>query len=61
MIIELGFSGKITIELGIHTPATWFFNHFAKQLDHVQNITCTINEVNVHHGHDWYAHDIVKQ
>ncbi|KAE9605318.1 hypothetical protein Lal_00024953 [Lupinus albus] len=57
----MGVSGKLNTEIGIKTQAEKFFSLFAKQLQHVQNISDRIHEAKVHEGHDWYHHDSVKE
>ncbi|TKY73101.1 MLP protein 43 [Spatholobus suberectus] len=56
----MALTGKITTELGIHTPAAKFFNLFAKQLHHVKNVTDRIHDGKVHHGDDWHSSESVK-
>ncbi|KAK7273865.1 hypothetical protein RIF29_14929 [Crotalaria pallida] len=56
----MALSGKVTIEIGIQTPATEFFNLFGKQLHDVQHVTDTVHEGKLHHGDDWHSPDSVK-
>ncbi|KAJ1425397.1 START-like domain superfamily [Sesbania bispinosa] len=56
----MALTGKVTTELGIYTSASKFFNLFAKQLHHVQNVTDRIHEGKMHHGDDWHDTETIK-
>jgi len=53
-------SGKIITEIGVHATAEKWFNLFATQLHHVQNLTDTIHGTRLHHGEDWHHNDSIK-
>ncbi|ESW05488.1 hypothetical protein PHAVU_011G183500 [Phaseolus vulgaris] len=52
--------GKISTEIGVHATAAKWFNLFATQLHHVQNLTDHIHGTRLHEGEDWHHHETVK-
>ncbi|RDX99625.1 MLP-like protein 43, partial [Mucuna pruriens] len=56
----MSLAGKISIEFGVQATATKWFNLFAKQLHHVQNLTDRVHETKLHHGDDWHHKESIK-
>jgi hypothetical protein len=52
--------GKLTTELGIKSSADKFYNLFASQLHHVQNICDGVHGTKIHEGEDWHDTETVK-
>ncbi|TKY68508.1 MLP protein [Spatholobus suberectus] len=52
--------GKISTEIGVHATAAKWFNLFATQLHHVQNLTDRVHGTKLHHGDDWHHNESVK-
>ncbi|KAG5001017.1 hypothetical protein AAZX31_08G226600 [Glycine max] len=52
--------GKISTEIGVHATAAKWFNLFATQLHHVQNLTDRVHETKLHHGDDWHHNESIK-
>ncbi|RZB65697.1 MLP-like protein 43 [Glycine soja] len=56
----MSLAGKISIEIGVHASAAKWFNLFATQLHHVQNLTERVHETKLHHGDDWHHNESIK-
>ncbi|XP_027908837.1 MLP-like protein 43 [Vigna unguiculata] len=54
-------AGKITTEIGVHATAAKWFNLFAKQLHHVQNLAERVHGTKLHRGQDWHHPESIKQ
>ncbi|TKY68574.1 MLP protein 43 [Spatholobus suberectus] len=52
--------GNISTEIGVHATAAKWFNLFATQLHHVQNLTDRVHGTKLHHGDDWHHNESVK-
>ncbi|RDY11494.1 MLP-like protein 43 [Mucuna pruriens] len=52
--------GKISTEIGVHATAAKWFNLFAKQLHHVQNLTDRVHGTKLHRGNDWHHSETIK-
>ncbi|WVZ02099.1 hypothetical protein V8G54_022905 [Vigna mungo] len=53
-------SGKISTEIRVHATAEKWFNLFATQLHHVQNLTDRVHGTKLHHGEDWHHNESIK-
>ncbi|TKY68509.1 MLP protein 43 [Spatholobus suberectus] len=56
----MSLSAKISIEIGVRATAAKWFNLFAAQLHHVQNLTDRVHGTKLHHGDDWHHNESVK-
>ncbi|KAL2347408.1 hypothetical protein Fmac_001408 [Flemingia macrophylla] len=56
----MSLAGKITSEIGVHATADKWFNLFATQLHHVQNLTDNVHATKLHHGNDWHHNESIK-
>nr|ACU16259.1 unknown [Glycine max] len=56
----MSLAGKITTEIGVHATAAKWFNLFATQLHHVQNLTDRVHGTKLHQGEDWHHNETVK-
>ncbi|KAK7405730.1 hypothetical protein VNO78_07338 [Psophocarpus tetragonolobus] len=52
--------GKISTEIGVHASAEKWFNLFAKQLHHVQNLCDRVHQTKLHQGEDWHHNESIK-
>ncbi|KAL2347444.1 hypothetical protein Fmac_001444 [Flemingia macrophylla] len=52
--------GKISTEIGVHATAEKWFNLFATQLHHVQNLTDRVHRTELHRGDDWHHNESIK-
>jgi len=59
-LIIMTLAGKITTEIGVHATAEKWFNLFAKQLHHVQNLAERVHGTKLHHGEDWHHPESIK-
>jgi len=60
-LIIMSLAGKISTEIRVHASAAKWFNLFATQLHHVQNLTDRVHGTKLHHGHDWHHNESIKQ
>ncbi|KAK7260899.1 hypothetical protein RIF29_27198 [Crotalaria pallida] len=58
--LEMALSGKLSTEIPIQAPAAKWFDLFAKQLHHVQNLVERVHHTKLHHGDDWHHPESVK-
>jgi len=52
--------GKISTEIGVHATAEKWYNLFATQLHHVQNLADRVHGTKLHHGEDWHHNESIK-
>jgi len=53
-------AGKISIEVGVHATAEKWYNLFATQLHHVQNLAERVHGTKLHQGEDWHHNASIK-
>ncbi|XP_027356248.1 kirola-like [Abrus precatorius] len=56
----MSLAGKLSAEIGIHTPAATLFNFYTTQLHHIQNISDTVHATKLHQGDEWHSNDSIK-
>ncbi|KAK7260896.1 hypothetical protein RIF29_27195 [Crotalaria pallida] len=56
----MALTGKLSTEVGIQASSAKWFNLFAKQLHHVQNLVERVHHSKLHQGDDWHKKDSVK-
>ncbi|KAK7260762.1 hypothetical protein RIF29_27059 [Crotalaria pallida] len=60
VFIEMALTGKVSTEHVILAPVSKWFNLFAKQLHHIQNIAEKVHHTKLHEGDDWHSNESVK-
>ncbi|XP_057731132.1 MLP-like protein 43 [Arachis stenosperma] len=51
----MALTGKLSIEIPVHSPASKFFDLATKKLHHVQNVCERVHATKLHEGHDWHS------
>jgi len=56
----MSLAGNISTEIGVHAAAAKWFNLFAKQLHHIQNLTDRVHGTKLHRGEDFHHNESIK-